>query len=123
MSIYHDSIETAIIANLIFHDEYRDKALPYIHEDYFEAKPLKTVFKLVKKYLDDYDRPPTTDILINDFNNHQDGMSMSHEEMTQTREVIQALSEQDNKWFATRSEKWCQERAYHTDKNWLSFGN
>jgi hypothetical protein len=117
MTIYQNTFELSIISNLIFHKEYREIALPHIKEHYWRAgdeTPLKVVFKLIKKYVDDYHKPPTPDILAIEFNN--DSTDLSHEYVEQTRDLIAALSEKNNKpldWIVASSEDWCRGRAYY----------
>ena len=39
-----DTIETTILRNLVYNDEYSRKVLPFIHKEYFEDLNEKVIF-------------------------------------------------------------------------------
>ena len=47
-----ERIETTILKNLIFNEEYFRKVLPFIKGEYFESVHEKVTFEEISKYID-----------------------------------------------------------------------
>jgi hypothetical protein len=114
-TIYQNTIESSILSNLIYRDEYREKVLPHIKAKYFPERPLQVVFNLISDHVQKYDKPPTKEMLFIELNNtHSIG---SETDFRTAAEIIEQLKEDNNKdltWLLDHTEKWCRDKAiYH----------
>ena len=58
-----DKIEFLILKCLINNEEYARKVLPFIKEEYFEEFEQKVVFQEISKFILEYNKIPTKQIL------------------------------------------------------------
>jgi len=58
-----DRIETTILRNLIFDEEYSRKVIPFIQPDYFENKTEKIIFEEATQFIVKYDAAITVEAL------------------------------------------------------------
>lgn len=61
-------IETTILANLIHNEEFGRKVLPFLKDEYFHDIAEKSLFKVIKEYIDTYNAFPTKEALIIELN-------------------------------------------------------
>ena len=59
-----EKVETTILKNLIFSDEYSRKVLPFIEKEYFESYHEKVIFDEIAKFIIEYNNLPTKEVLI-----------------------------------------------------------
>ena len=58
-----DKVEFLILRNLIHNEEYIRKVIPFIKADYFEDYNQKVVFEEIIKFVEEYNKPATKEIL------------------------------------------------------------
>ena len=56
-------LEIAILKNLIHHESYMRKVLPFIKAEYFLEESEKTVFQHTYQFITKYNKPPTLEAL------------------------------------------------------------
>ena len=54
-----ERIETTILKNLIFNEEYSRKVLPFLKNEYFESYHEKVVFEETAKFIIEYSNLPS----------------------------------------------------------------
>ena len=59
-------LETTILKNLVYSEEYTRKVLPFIQADYFSDNKEKIVFNLVSEFVKKYKTLPTHEALVID---------------------------------------------------------
>ena len=59
-----DRVETTILRNLIYDEEYIRKVIPFIQPDYFENSQEKIIFEEIAKFIVKYDKPASQEVLI-----------------------------------------------------------
>ena len=67
-----ERIETTILRNLVFDEEYSRKVIPFIQPDYFENKTEKIVFEEAVKFIVKYDNAITVEALNIEIENRTD---------------------------------------------------
>jgi len=104
-------IETAILSNLIHHEDYCRKSLPFLMEDYFHDETDRTIFKTIKAHIDEYNTLPSIEILAITIND----LPLNETLHKNTVEYINELNskEKDDKWLLDKTEEFCQEKAVH----------
>ena len=58
-----ERVETTILNNLLFNEEYTRKVLPFLRPEYFEEKCDTLVFEQISSFLTQYDKLPTKEVL------------------------------------------------------------
>jgi len=56
-------IETTVLSNLIFNEEYYRKVYPYIKDEYFDDQSYKKIFSTYSEYVEQYKAPPSIEAL------------------------------------------------------------
>ena len=107
------AIENAILGNLVYNEEYSRKCIPFLKEGYFVSQDQKTVFRLIKEYVDKYNAFPSKEALAIDLSN-KDGIS--EENFKQSKELISGLTQDTETqidWLLDQTEKFCQDKAVY----------
>ena len=107
-----DKVEILILRNLIHNEEYVRKVIPFIKADYFEDYNQKVVFEEIDKFVEDYKKPATKEILCIETEKRQDINDSSFKEVT---DLITSLDEETSEfsWLVNTTEKWCRDRAIY----------
>ena len=107
-----ERIETTILRNLVFNEEYSRKVIPFIQPDYFEQRTEKVVFQEVVHFIVKYGSAITTEALKIELENRTD---LTESEVKEVREISDALhdSPADQQWLLDTTEKWCRDRAIY----------
>ena len=107
-----ERIETTILRNLVFNEEYSRKVIPFIEPDYFEQRTEKIIFEEITQFIVKYGNAITIEALAIELENRTD---LSEIEVKETREIISSLTDApaDNNWLEDTTEKWCRDRAIY----------
>ena len=107
-----ERIETTILRNLIFDEEYSRKVIPFIQPDYFENKTEKIIFEEATQFIVKYDAAITIEALNIEIENRTD---LTEGEIKEARETTKTFDDApvDNQWLLDSTEKWCRDRAIY----------
>ena len=107
-----ERIETTILRNLIFNEEYSRKVIPFIRSDYFEQRTEKIIFEEIVEFITKYDSAITIEALNIETENRSD---LTETEIKEVRDINNSLTESvvDNQWLLDTTEKWCRDRAIY----------
>jgi replicative DNA helicase len=108
-------LETTILKNLIYSEEYTRKVLPFIQPDYFSDSKDKTLFKFVSEFVNKYKTLPTYESLVIELG---DSKNLTDQELKNTLglldEIYQNKSEPTElQWLTEQTEKFCQDKAIY----------
>lgn len=105
-------VETTILKNLIFDEEYSRKVIPFIKTDYFNEKTERIVFEEVSNFIVKYGTSITKEALHIEIDNRRD---LNENEVKNVRGIISELddSPSDKTWLFDITEKWCRDRAIY----------
>ena len=67
-----DRIETTILSNLFFNENFTRKALPFIQADYFTNSDEQTLFTEIEKFVENYKNLPTKDTILIELGGRKD---------------------------------------------------
>ena len=104
-------IETTILNNLIFNEDYTRKVIPFLKAEYFTDFTEKTVFQTVVEYVDKYKSVPDVEALNIDI-----------QKAPQTEEQYKTIqdylthfvpSKVDEQWLLDETEKFCKDKAIY----------
>ena len=107
-----ERIETTILQNLIYNEEYSRKVIPFIKPDYYENKSERVVFEQIAEFIVKYGSAITIEALNIEVDNRVD---LTETEVKEIRELNQFLNNIpiDYQWLMDTTEKWCRDRAIY----------
>ena len=107
-----ERIETTILRNLIYNEEYSRKVIPFIEPTYFEQRTEKVIFEEITQFIVNYGSAITTEALNIEVENRTD---LNESEIKDTREICKSLNDSpvDHQWLLDTTEKWCRDRAIY----------
>ena len=107
-----ERIETTILRNLVFNENYSRKVIPFIQPNYFEQRTEKVVFQEVVNFIVKYGSAITIEALNIEVESRTD---LSESEIKEIRDITKSLvdSPVDDQWLLDTTEKWCRDRAIY----------
>ena len=107
-----ERIETTILRNLIFDEEYSRKVIPFIEPDYFEQRSEKVIFEEITKFIVKYGSAITIEALNIETDNRTD---LTETEVKEVRDINNSFKDTpaDYQWLMDTTEKWCRDRAIY----------
>jgi replicative DNA helicase len=107
-----DKVEILILRNLLFREEYLRKVVPFIKPDYFEDVTQKIVFEEILNFVQEYNQPPTKEVLCIEVEKRSDINDTSFTEVTKFISYLEDVPT-DFDWLVDTTEKWCRDRAIY----------
>ena len=107
-----EKIETTILRNLLFNNEYCRKVLPFIKSEYFENLHEKVVFEEICKFIVAYDNLATKEVLLIETEKRTDITEDTYKTIC---DYVSKLDDghADLEWVTDTTEKWCRDRAIY----------
>jgi replicative DNA helicase len=107
-----DRIESTILTNLIYNEEYLRKVLPHIEPDYFDNRIERVLFEEVSQFIAKYDKLPSQEIISIEIKNRTD---LTQDEYSDALKIVSLLVPQEinQSWLLDSTEKWCKDRAIY----------
>ena len=107
-----ERIETTILRNLVYNENYSRKVIPFIQPNYFEQRVEKVVFQEITNFIVKYGSSITIEALNIEVENRTD---LSDSEVKEIIEICRSLhnSVVDECWLLDTTEKWCRDRAIY----------
>ena len=108
----NERIETTILNNLFFQEDYTRIVLPFLKEDYFPLRTEKILFSEIVKFVQKYNNLPTKEAIIIELSQRKD---INEDEHNTLKETINSISKLDSdpQWLLDTTEKFCKDRAVH----------
>ena len=85
-----EKVEFLILRNLLHNEEYARKVIPFLKPEYFEDTSQKIIFEEISKFIDEYNKLATKEILCIEVENRKDINDSSFKEVV---EIIQNLED------------------------------
>ena len=107
-----ERIETTILRNLVYNEEYARKTIPFIQSDFFEERSEKILFDEIVSFITKYDACATLEALNIEVENRTD---LTDTELNEIRDINRSLDDSpvDFHWLTDTTEKWCRDRAIY----------
>ena len=107
-----ERIETTILRNLIYDEEFSRKVIPFIELDYFEQRTEKVIFEEISKFIVKYGSSITTEALAIQLEDRDD---LTETEIKESRDIVSLFTDNsvDGQWLVDTTEKWCRDRAIY----------
>ena len=107
-----ENVETTVLRNLLFNNEYCRKVLPFIKNEYFENVHERVVFEEICKFIVAYEDLATKEVLLIEAEKRTDITEDTYKNIC---DYVKNLDNTpvDNKWIIDTTEKWCRDRAIY----------
>lgn len=107
-----ERIESTILRNLIYNQDYFRKVIPHIKSEYFEELSDKCLFDEIFNFAVKYDSCPTKEVLIISLQNRD---NLTEDTYNECITKIKSFTDEeiDQGWMVDATEKWCQDRAVY----------
>ena len=108
-------LETAILKNLIFNEDYARKILPFIKSEYFADNIEKILFQEIEEYINHYKNLPTYESLLINFT---ESKKLTEQQVQDSVEMLREINAEkdertDVQWLTDNTEKFCQDKAIY----------
>ena len=105
-------LETTILSNLFFREEYARKALPFLKAEYFSKRIEQVLFGEIVQFVEKYNNLPTKETILIEVEKRKD---INEEELSEIRDYVAGVSNEnsDEQWLLDTTEKFCKDRAVH----------
>lgn len=113
----NERIESVILSNLVFDDEYCRRVLPFIKDFYFTEECEKVVYQKISEFILKYDTQPSKEALVISVTKERNLIESVEK---QAKELVTSFesSRVDKKWLIDQTEEWCKDKAiYHALMN------
>ncbi|QFG06338.1 DnaB-like replicative helicase [Synechococcus phage S-SCSM1] len=107
-----DKVEILILKNLLNNEEYARKVLPFLKKDYFEEPSEQIVYEEISKFVSEYNKLASKEILCIEIENRKDVTDSSFRDVIG---LVQSLEDSPSEfeWLVNTTEKWCRDRAIY----------
>ena len=106
-------LETTILKNLIYNEEYTRKVLPFLSVNYFQEREDKILYEKINEYINQYNTLPTQEALAIEL----DKSSIKDEEFQNSLKLLESITNENDEanisWLLDSTEKFCQDRAIY----------
>jgi replicative DNA helicase len=106
-------IETTILSNLIFNEEYARKTIPFLKSEYFSDKTEKVIFDEIDAYVKKYNTFPSKEALSIDLSIKD---NLSEDQFNESKTYVEHLhydADTQLEWLLDNTEKFCQDKAIY----------
>ena len=104
-------IETTILSNLVYDEEYIRKVIPFLKEEYFQDGIEKVIFQTIWAYAEKYKSNPTLDALVIDVQDK----ALNEDQYKKSVDYLSEIEETptDIDWLTDQTEQWCKDKAIY----------
>ena len=104
-------METTILSNLIYNEDYARKVIPFIKEEYFQDGVEKVIFKTIWQYADQYKSAATISALAIELQK----ATLNDEHYKTALEYLESLEKDEVglEWLSNQTEQWCKDKAIY----------
>ena len=108
-------LETTILKNLVYNENYARKILPFIKTEYFTDITDKNVFEEISNHMDQFKHLPTYESLVINFT---ESRKLTEEQVQNAVQLIREIHADkdeptDVDWLTKQTEKFCQDKAIY----------
>lgn len=108
-------LETTILKNLIYSEDYLRKVLPFLKSEYFTDRTERVIYDEISSFTQSYNVSPTTEAVILAVKERRNLTDDEVEKCETYIKEIESLSKEQSQiqWLVDKTEKFCQEKAIY----------
>lgn len=101
-------LESVVLSQLVYNEEYQRKVLPYLKADFFDNEGEKIIFSMIDQYSAEYNARPSVDALAIMLENQK----MNEHVFNQSLEALGNITEGifDQAWLVNQTEQWAKNK-------------
>lgn len=105
-------IETKILSNLVYDEQYCRKVIPFIRTDYFSERKEAIIAKIIVDFFTKYNKPLTREILSIEVGNRTD---INDKELSDINTYVESMTNEEvnETWMMEQTEKFCKDKAVY----------
>ena len=105
-------IETKILSNLVYDENYCRKVIPFIRNDYFSERKEAIIAKIIVDFFTKYNKPLTREILSIEVSNRTD---INDKELVDINSYVETMTHEEvnESWMMEQTEKFCKDKAVY----------
>jgi replicative DNA helicase len=105
-------IETKILSNLVYDEQYCRKVIPFIRTDYFSERKEAILSKIIVEFFTKYNKPLTKEILSIEVGNRTD---INDKELAEINNYVDTMTHEEvnETWMLEQTEKFCKDKAVY----------
>ena len=105
-------IETKILSNLVYDEQYCRKVIPFIKTDYFSERKEAILSKIIVEFFTKYNKPLTKEILSIEVGNRTD---INDKELAEINSYVDTMTHEEvnESWMLEQTEKFCKDKAVY----------
>jgi replicative DNA helicase len=108
-------LETTILKNLIYNEEFARKVLPFLQPEYFSDSIEKILFGEIFEFINKYKNLPTKESLVI---NLTETKNLTEQQVRGSIDILKSIEEEKHeqteiKWLIEQTEKFCQDKAIY----------
>jgi replicative DNA helicase len=105
-------IETKILSNLVYDEQYCRKVIPFIRTDYFSERKEAIISKIIMEFFTKYNKPLTKEILSIEVGNRTD---INDKELVEINSYVDSMTHEEvnDAWMIEQTEKFCKDKAVY----------
>ena len=105
-------IETKILSNLVYDEQYCRKVIPFIKTDYFSERKETILAKIILDFFTKYNKPLTKEILSIEVGNRTD---INDKELSEINSYVDSKTHEEvnESWMMEQTEKFCKDKAVY----------
>jgi archaellum biogenesis ATPase FlaH len=105
-------IETKILSNLIYDEQYCRKVIPFIKTEYFSERKEAILSKIIVEFFTKYNKPLTKEILSIEVGNRTD---INDKELSEINGYVDTMNHEEvnESWMLEQTEKFCKDKAVY----------
>jgi replicative DNA helicase len=105
-------IETKILSNLVYDEQYCRKVIPFIRTDYFSERKEAILSKIIVEFFTKYNKPLTKEILSIEVGNRTD---INDKELSEINSYVDTMTHEEvnESWMLEQTEKFCKDKAVY----------
>ena len=105
-------IETKILSNLVYDEQYCRKVIPFIRTDYFSERKEAIISKIIVDFFTKYNKPLTKEILSIEVGNRTD---INDKELVEINNYVDSMTHEEvnDAWMIEQTEKFCKDKAVY----------
>ena len=106
-------IESTILRNLLYNEDYARKVMPFIDSEYFHDRTEKMVYEEIFSHMENYNTLPTREVISIAVGQ---GDKITDEEYTKLIGYVDKLEQDepvDNDWLVDETERFCKDKSLY----------
>ena len=106
-------IESTILRNLLYNEDYARKVIPFIESEYFHDRTEKMVYDEVFNHLENYNTLPTKEVISISISQSNEITDEEHKNVIEYVDGLDKGESIDIEWLTNETERFCKDKSLY----------